>query len=180
MLPGFFNASLIRNQVPHITALHSWMLFCSLCYPPKQQSLAVFRNQTARQRDCSCTPAILFFFSLMYIWDRRSSKYMAIYLPLLQLKLVWTITQKITFLSQFICLTLIALLFSGTVAMEMGEWSFCWYHCIIKGHWDWLGQEIIFRVQLLRGWMLFHRNFVHGFMWLLLCHPKLNQEPHWL
>lgn len=44
-----------------------------------------------------------------------------------------------------------ALLFAGTVAMEMGEWSFCWFHCIIKGHWDCLGQEIIFRVQLLRG-----------------------------
>lgn len=85
----------------------------------------------------------------MYILDRQSSSSTAIYLPPLQLKLTWTITQKITFLSQFICLTLIALLFPGTVAMEMGEWFFCWYHCIIRGHWDCLGQEIIFRVQLL-------------------------------
>lgn len=87
----------------------------------------------------------------MYIWDRRSSKYMAIYLPVLELKLVWTITQKITFLSQFICLTLTALLFADRVTMEMEEWSFCWYHCIIKGHWCHSGQEIIFRVQILMG-----------------------------
>lgn len=158
MLPGFFNASLIRNQVSHVTALHSWILFCSLCHPPKQQSLAVFRNQTARQRDCSCTSAILFF-SLMYIWDRQSSKYMAIYLPLLQLKLIWTITEKITFLSQFLCPTLISLLFTGTVAMEMGERAFCWYHCIIKGHWDCLGQEIILRVQLLGGVKVIPQTF---------------------
>lgn len=60
-MPGFFNASLITNQVPHITAWHSWMLFCSLRYPRKQQSLAASRSQRARQRDCSCTSAILFF-----------------------------------------------------------------------------------------------------------------------
>ena len=116
----------------------------------------------------------------MYIWDRRSSRYTAIYLPLLQLKLIWTITQKITFLSQFICSTLIALLFTGTVAMEMGEWSFCWYHCIIKGHWDCLGQEIIFRVQLLGGVNVIPQKFCVWVMWLLPCHPKLNYEPHWL
>lgn len=148
MFPGFFNATLIRNAGLHITAWHSWMLFCHLCSPPKQQSLAVFRKQTARQHDCSCSSAIIFS-PLMYILDRRSSNCRAIYLPPLQLKLIWTITQKITFLSQFICLTLIALLFAGTVAMEMGEWFFCWYHCIIRGHWDCLGQEIIFGVQLL-------------------------------
>lgn len=151
MLPSFFKTNLIRNWVPHITALHSWMLFCILCYPPKQQSLASSFQKQGSKAAQSWLYAGNSFFPLMYIWDRRSSKYMAIYLPVLQLKLVWTITQKITFLSQFICLTLTALLLAGTVTMEMEEWSFCWYHCIIKGHWCHLGQEIIFRVQILRG-----------------------------
>lgn len=73
MLPGFFNASLTRNQVPPIRALHSRMLFCCLCCPPKRQTLAVFRNQAARQRDCSCTSAILFFFP-PYVRSRQATK----------------------------------------------------------------------------------------------------------
>lgn len=120
------------------------------------------------------------FFPLVYIWDRRSSKDKAIYLPLLQFKLIWTITQKMTSPPQFIRLTLIALLLVATVAMEMGEWLFCWYRRIIKGHWDCLGQEISFRIQLLGGWMLFHKNFLHDLTWLFLCHPKLKYGSHWL
>lgn len=175
VLPGFFTASSIRNQAPHVAALP----LCSLHFPPKQQPPAEPRSRGIAaglpQSLQSC-----FFLPHVYIWDRKSSKDKAIYLPLLQFKLIWTITQKMTSLPQFIRLTLIALLLAAAVAMEMGERLFCWYRCIIKGHWDCLGQEIIFRIQLLRGWMLFHKNFLHDLTWLFLCHLKLKYGSHWL